>query len=65
MRIGPGRPPSSTVGFLRRRSSLPIWADLTWRVALVFGLIGLVLLIHWIGRDGLKDNLDEDRKSVV
>jgi len=64
MRIGPVRPPSSTVGFLRRRSSLPIWADLTWRVALVFGLIGLVLLIHWIGRDGLKDNLD-DKISFV
>ena len=64
MRIGPVRPPSSTAGFLRRRSSLPIWADLTWRVALVFGLIGLVLLIHWIGRDGLKDNL-EDKISFV
>jgi voltage-gated potassium channel len=45
-------------GFLRRRSSLPVWADLVWRVLVVFGLIGLVLLIHWIGRDGLKDNLD-------
>lgn len=45
--------------FLRRRSSMPVWLDLTWRVALVFGLIGLVLLIHWIGRDGLKDNLDD------
>ncbi|UZW53861.1 NAD-binding protein [Sphingobium sp. JS3065] len=60
----PVRPPSSAAGFLRRRSSLPIWADLAWRVALVFGLIGLVLLIHWIGRDGLKDNLD-DRISFV
>jgi voltage-gated potassium channel len=45
-------------GFLRRRSSLPVWADLAWRVGLVFGLIALVLLIHWLGRDGLKDNLD-------
>ncbi|KKW91008.1 MULTISPECIES: potassium channel family protein [Sphingobium] len=64
MRIVPVRPPSSAAGFLRRRSSLPIWADLVWRVALVFGLIGLVLLIHWIGRDGLKDNLD-NRISFV
>lgn len=64
MRIVPVRPPSSAAGFLRRRSSLPIWADLTWRVGLVFGLIGLVLLIHWVGRDGLKDNLD-DRISFV
>ncbi len=45
-------------GFLRRRSALPVWADLAWRVALVLGLIGLVLLLHWLGREGLKDNLD-------
>ena len=38
---------------------MPIWADLVWRVGLVFGLIALVLLIHWVGRDGLKDNLDD------
>ncbi|RJG56700.1 potassium transporter TrkA [Sphingobium terrigena] len=48
----------STEGFLRRRSSMPMWVDLSWRVALVVGLISLVLLLHWIGRDGLKDNLD-------
>ncbi|WP_150291874.1 potassium channel family protein [Sphingobium estronivorans] len=64
MRIFPAQPPSSAAGFLRRRSSLPIWADLAWRVALVFGLIGLVLLIHWIGRDGLKDNLDNNISFV-
>ncbi|WP_375196566.1 potassium channel family protein [Sphingobium sp.] len=51
-------------GFLRRRSSLPVWADLAWRVALVFGLIALVLLIHWLGRDGLKDNLDDNISFV-
>jgi voltage-gated potassium channel len=53
--------PSSSNGvsaFLRRRSGLPVWADLAWRVVLVFGLIALVLLLHWVGRDGLKDNLD-------
>ncbi|WP_242127851.1 NAD(P)-binding protein [Sphingobium sp. Sx8-8] len=59
MRIVPVRPPSSATGFLRRRSSLPVWADLACRVALVFGLIALVLLIHWLGRDGLRDNLDD------
>lgn len=37
---------------------MPMWVDLSWRVALVFGLIALVLLLHWVGRDGLKDNLD-------
>jgi voltage-gated potassium channel len=53
-----------TAGFLRRQSSLPVWADLCWRVVLVFGLIALVLLIHWVGRDGLKDNLDNQISFV-
>lgn len=52
------RPPSGGTGFLRRRSTLPVWADLAWRVLLVFGLVALVLLLHWFGREGLKDNLD-------
>ncbi|EZP70857.1 Potassium transporter TrkA [Sphingomonas paucimobilis] len=52
------RPPLAMTGFLRRRSSMPVWADLAWRVALVFGLVAVVLAIHWVGRDGLKDNLD-------
>lgn len=50
--------PNGVSGFLRRRSALPVWADLAWRVVLVLGLIGLVLLLHWVGREGLKDNLD-------
>lgn len=44
--------------FLRRRSSIPVWVDLAWRIALVLGLVGFVLLVHWLDRDGLKDNLD-------
>ncbi|MFC3697357.1 MAG: potassium channel family protein [Pseudomonadota bacterium] len=35
-----------------------MWVDLSWRVGLVFALIAVVLLLHWVGRDGLKDNLD-------
>ncbi|HKY82919.1 MAG TPA: NAD(P)-binding protein, partial [Sphingobium sp.] len=38
--------------------------DLVWRVGLVFGLIALVLLLHWVGRDGLKDNLDNQISFV-
>jgi voltage-gated potassium channel len=57
MRLERPRRPIAT-GFLRRRSSLPVWADLLWRVALVFGLFSAVLILHWVGRDGLKDNLD-------
>ncbi len=51
-------PRAPTAAFLRRRSSLPVWADLLWRVALIFALVAAVLIIHWIERDGLKDNLD-------
>nr|WP_026149591.1 potassium channel protein [Sphingobium xenophagum] len=57
MRINRGSS-RTTEGFLRRRSSLPMWMDLSWRVGLVFALIAVVLLLHWVGRDGLKDNLD-------
>jgi len=64
MRIKPLPSRSPTAGFLRRRSSMPVWADLAWRVALVFGLIGLVLLIHWVGRDGLRDSLDNNISFV-
>ena len=59
MRIDEASGPSATAGFLRRRSSMPMWMDLAWRVVLLFGLIALVLLFHWIGRDGLKDNFDD------
>jgi voltage-gated potassium channel len=31
---------------------------IAWRVAALLGVIGFMLLIHWIERDGLKDNLD-------
>ncbi|MGE4410542.1 MAG: TrkA family potassium uptake protein [Sphingobium sp.] len=44
--------------FLRRRSAIPIWADLAWRILLIVALVGLVLLVHWLHRDGLHDNLD-------
>ncbi len=64
MRINEARPALGAAGFLRRRSSMPMWADLVWRVTLVFGLIALVLLLHWVGRDGLKDNLDNDISFV-
>ncbi|MGE4430788.1 MAG: TrkA family potassium uptake protein [Sphingobium sp.] len=50
--------------FLQRRSSLPVWADLGWRVGLIAGLIGIVLLFHWIYRDGLHDTLDNNISFV-
>ncbi len=48
----------SAINFLRRRSAMPVWVDLAWRVVLVLSLFSSVLLLHWVGRDGLKDNLD-------
>lgn len=58
MKINDPQQRSDKAGFLRRRSALPLWADLAWRLALVFGLIAIVLALHWFGRDGLKDNHD-------
>lgn len=43
---------------LRRKSPLPVWAQLAWRVALVLALLAFAILVHWIERDGLHDELD-------
>ncbi|MDQ3140075.1 MAG: potassium channel family protein [Pseudomonadota bacterium] len=45
---------------LRRKSRLPIWAQLGWRVLLILALIGFAIAVHWIDREGLKDNYDGD-----
>jgi voltage-gated potassium channel len=51
-RVEPGYHP------LRRRVSVPVWADAFIRTALVLGLVALVVLIHWFNRDGLQDSHD-------
>jgi voltage-gated potassium channel len=43
---------------LRRQVRIPVWGDLGIRTGLAFGLIALVVAIHWFDRDGLKDNHD-------
>ena len=43
---------------LRRKSPLPIWVQIGWRIALVLGLLIFTILLHWFERDGLRDNLD-------
>ena len=43
---------------LRRKSALPVWAQITWRVALVLGLLALAIAVHWFEREGLKDTAD-------
>jgi len=43
---------------LKRASKWPIWADVIARLGLAFFLIGIVVLVHWIDRAGLKDSHD-------
>ena len=43
---------------LRRNIPVPVWADVTLRLAAAMGLVALVVLIHWLDREGLKDSYD-------
>ena len=51
------RPPSDLL-VLRRKPRITGWLALGWRVAAMAFLLGLLILIHWLERDGLKDNYD-------
>jgi voltage-gated potassium channel len=43
---------------LRRKSRITGWFQLGWRIGSAIGLIGILILFHWLERDGLKDNYD-------
>ena len=43
---------------LRRAINIPTWADITLRMGAAIGLLMLVVMIHWFGRDGLVDHHD-------
>lgn len=43
---------------LKRKSPLPVWVQLGWRVGLVLGLLVFAVAVHWFERDGLRDNYD-------
>jgi voltage-gated potassium channel len=43
---------------LRRTSRAPVWHSLAWRLLALGFLLALLILIHWIERDGLKDTHD-------
>ena len=49
---------------LRRRSPWPAWVGIAWRVAALLAVIGLMILVHWLEREGLKDNYDGDVSFV-
>lgn len=43
---------------LRRPSSTPVWLQITWRVLFVLALVAVAITVHWLDRDGLRDNYD-------
>jgi voltage-gated potassium channel len=43
---------------LKRKSPLPVWASIGWRVALTIGLVVLAVWVHWEERGGLRDMTD-------
>ncbi|WP_315760901.1 potassium channel family protein [Sphingomonas sp. Y38-1Y] len=51
-------------GTLRRKSQLPIWLSIGWRVTAVLALLGIAIGVHWIDREGLRDNYDGEISFV-
>ena len=43
---------------LRRRSPIRGWFELAWRIAAVILLLAILILFHWLEREGLKDTHD-------
>lgn len=43
---------------LKRKSRRPVWLSISWRVAAVLGLLAIAIGVHWLDRDGLRDNYD-------
>lgn len=43
---------------LRRATYWPIWADLLTRLGVALLLVAIVVLIHWMDREGLRDQVD-------
>jgi len=43
---------------LRRALQLPVWADIAIRLGAVLFLVSIVVTVHWVDREGLKDTHD-------
>jgi voltage-gated potassium channel len=54
----PAQRDTSELLVLRRQARLTGWLGLGWRLAIMAGLLGLLVLIHWLERHGLKDTHD-------
>lgn len=49
---------------LRRHTPRAGWFSIAWRAGAVLVLIGLMVLVHWLDRAGLKDGLDGEVSLV-
>jgi voltage-gated potassium channel len=56
MRKSPDR--SQAYVTLRRKSGMPVWLAIGWRVMFVVALVGIAIAVHWFDRGGLRDNYD-------
>lgn len=43
---------------LQRRSQMPVWLSIGWRVLFVLALLAIAIGVHWFDREGLRDNYD-------
>ena len=54
----PARRDTSDLLVLRRQARFSGWLGLGWRIFIMAALLGLLILIHWLEREGLKDTHD-------
>lgn len=52
------RDDSADLLVLRRKPRVTGWFGLAWRIVAVVGLLGFLVVFHWLERDGLKDTHD-------
>ena len=51
--------PEAELLVLRRKSKFTGWLGLGWRIVLMFGLLSILVVIHWLEREGLRDMHDQ------
>ncbi|MBT0666778.1 potassium channel family protein [Novosphingobium profundi] len=54
------RTPPAVFNPLRRALAVPVWADVALRIGAALALISIVVLVHWLDREGLRDGYDND-----